>query len=1070
MYHYDAFISYNHNPRDIQVTKNLQRRLENYRIPKGTKTSTGKEKIERVFLDTGELEAAGDLSKVLQDALDNSDDLIVICSPESRASIWVHREIEYFLKSHPVDRVHTVLTDGEPIDVLPEILLSVETEDENGNTVRIPREPLSCDYRLPLKKANQGELPRLVAAILGCRYDDLMQRQKQYRMKRQISLLAAAAVFLSAAIGYLAWSNQKIKANYEKSLREESLNLASQSEQALARGDRISAIRYALDALPSENKERPVVPKAVEALSNAIDLYKTPRSEEWKAIRLLPCKGNNVNRFCSAEVSDRSMIAVLFSNGKVSLRDTGSGQEIMADYTETLDGIRNIEFSDSGKFILVDEKNIYVLDPAEEKELRKISFSDDLSLPYSHRAIANQFLSLAIAEDSLWIPVSKYEFDEDSFEGTTTYELLRIDLKSGATLERHSVTREPDFIQLSSDGRYLAFVVSGYYLDDDFKTHNETDILYIIDTHDKEGFKNAATVEMPAFTNVRFFDRKRLLFCGLDKRPMDEDLAQYTTVDITGSGRRSRLSDAVKRNILLGMADASTGQILWDDKYSAFAGGVPALEVREKGQAGWDFLCYIGDDVRVMDAEGSELVRFNTSSNIAAFFNTEDLIRTITVNGEIAYYDFGEKQRTTRYNSFVDPVQDAEVCEGGESIFISTTDTSDMSQSESIMQYKVSGADEAYSAYEYGDDAAMNGTSETYTVAIEPASEGRIVEIRSDNSDDPDDRYLQVLVRDSESGKILLNHSAETAPHDEETESAADELKYSGISSSGDKAYFAKDLLMDRSMKLMSVDLTDGSEETVDIVLSDPEDHNTSYSSMDTDYTGLDMVGEHSSDDGMIHYLLERSNYNSGEDGAEHDYMVVLSVDPETGMASEHVIRELGDSSRHGIRCKVNGACERVLYWDTKDEEMKLICYDFDGNTVWENDSVPSSIYGMMIIDDGSAAILEVRQEKALLHHLSEKDGAIVSSTEISGLNHYDSEKLDFYKLSEDEIMVAADNDAFILDPDTWEIRSLIAETYITYEPENKQFMLGTIYSDDRGHVPYRTLDEMILEAQKSLE
>ena len=153
MYHYDAFISYNHNPRDIKVTRDLQRKLENYRLPEGLETSSGKKKIERVFLDSGELEAAGDLSKVLQDALDNADDLIVICSPESKASIWVRREIEYFLQSHPIDKIHTVLTEGEPIDVLPEILLSEEKEDEDGNIVSIPREPLSCDYRMPLIKA-----------------------------------------------------------------------------------------------------------------------------------------------------------------------------------------------------------------------------------------------------------------------------------------------------------------------------------------------------------------------------------------------------------------------------------------------------------------------------------------------------------------------------------------------------------------------------------------------------------------------------------------------------------------------------------------------------------------------------------------------------------------------------------------------------------------------------------------------------------------------------------------------------------------------------------------------------
>ena len=62
-YKYDAFISYNHNPRDIRISKMLQQKLEQYRIPEGVSAKTGKKKIERVFLDRGELEVAGDLNE-----------------------------------------------------------------------------------------------------------------------------------------------------------------------------------------------------------------------------------------------------------------------------------------------------------------------------------------------------------------------------------------------------------------------------------------------------------------------------------------------------------------------------------------------------------------------------------------------------------------------------------------------------------------------------------------------------------------------------------------------------------------------------------------------------------------------------------------------------------------------------------------------------------------------------------------------------------------------------------------------------------------------------------------------
>ena len=170
MYHYNAFISYNHNPRDIKIARLLQHKLENYKLPKGLHTSSGADKIERVFLDTGELEVSGDLNKVIVDALENSDYLIVICSPEGKESIWVKREMEYFLRNHTADNILTVITAGEPFDVLPELLLYEDViDEETGEVTRNYLEPLSCDYRRPEKEANRTELPRLVAALVGCR-------------------------------------------------------------------------------------------------------------------------------------------------------------------------------------------------------------------------------------------------------------------------------------------------------------------------------------------------------------------------------------------------------------------------------------------------------------------------------------------------------------------------------------------------------------------------------------------------------------------------------------------------------------------------------------------------------------------------------------------------------------------------------------------------------------------------------------------------------------------------------------------------------------------------------------
>ena len=88
---YDAFISYSHAEDNAEIAEVLHKKLEHYRIPSQIQKITGKKKIERVFRDKEELPLSANLTENIYTALDNSEYLIVLCSPESRASQWVHR-------------------------------------------------------------------------------------------------------------------------------------------------------------------------------------------------------------------------------------------------------------------------------------------------------------------------------------------------------------------------------------------------------------------------------------------------------------------------------------------------------------------------------------------------------------------------------------------------------------------------------------------------------------------------------------------------------------------------------------------------------------------------------------------------------------------------------------------------------------------------------------------------------------------------------------------------------------------------------------------------------------------
>lgn len=280
---YDAFISYRHAPTDIAVSEQIHKRLENIRVPRSIRKSSGKKKIERVFRDQEELTVSSSLSEEILTALDESEYLIVICSPRTPESEWVENEVSYFIKTHGRERILPVIIEGEPKDSFPKPLLFEERReiDVRGETYvyETIAEPFAADYRAPDEKTRKQiikrDILRLAAPILGCRYDDLKQRHREQR-NRRIALGVTAFAVLAVVFGiYNYIQNQKILENFRKQQKTQSLFLADTSLRLLESGDRTNAILVALEALPKdlENPERPVVPQAEYALSKALHAY-----------------------------------------------------------------------------------------------------------------------------------------------------------------------------------------------------------------------------------------------------------------------------------------------------------------------------------------------------------------------------------------------------------------------------------------------------------------------------------------------------------------------------------------------------------------------------------------------------------------------------------------------------------------------------------------------------------------------------------------------------------------------------------------------------------------------------
>lgn len=298
---YDAFISYSHSEPDAFVAGKLHSMLEHYKVPKKIREISGKKKIERVFRDREELPLSANLAMGICEALENSEYLIVICSPRSVKSEWVQREIETFLLTHTKDKVLTLLAEGEPEESFPDSLCYEEKilhrPDGKAETVRERIEPMAADVRgadhREIEKKLKEEFLRILAPMLGCTYDELKQRHRDYMFRRVIAGVSAAAVLAVGVTAFTLYQAAKTEAQYQEARRNQARYLAGISGDLLDSGDRMGALKTVMAITPDDpDADEPVVPEQMYALNQALYSYqhtdtiidyKTDRSYELDA-------------------------------------------------------------------------------------------------------------------------------------------------------------------------------------------------------------------------------------------------------------------------------------------------------------------------------------------------------------------------------------------------------------------------------------------------------------------------------------------------------------------------------------------------------------------------------------------------------------------------------------------------------------------------------------------------------------------------------------------------------------------------------------------------------------------
>ncbi|MBR6230904.1 MAG: toll/interleukin-1 receptor domain-containing protein, partial [Lachnospiraceae bacterium] len=291
---YIAFISYRHTPLDREAAARVQKKIERFIVPKELRGKSGGKHPGICFRDEDELPASSSLSDSIYYALDHSEFLIVICSPDLPHSKWCEAEIRYFLKTHDRSHLLAVLTDGTPEEAFSPYML--HDFDDNGNIIK-DWEPLAANIAGGNHSINnktlKKETTRLCAAMIGCSFDDLWQREKRANAQRfgiaAAGAVAVMAVFLGVVLNrnaeieernaQITLQNEQITLQKDE-IEEKNTELQSQLSSVLVDSglnklenfDRYGAIEDALSALESND---PAVydHRAEKLLSDALGAY-----------------------------------------------------------------------------------------------------------------------------------------------------------------------------------------------------------------------------------------------------------------------------------------------------------------------------------------------------------------------------------------------------------------------------------------------------------------------------------------------------------------------------------------------------------------------------------------------------------------------------------------------------------------------------------------------------------------------------------------------------------------------------------------------------------------------------